>query len=562
MKSIRILLFIIIIIVSNSCKDYLDTVPGDQYDDATIWSNENLVESYLFRIYQGVPYPYQWYMCASLVDEAVPVQNDGVVTRVLTSTMTPEEQAAFTDNWANCMDNWWWGKAYSNIRACNLFLSKIGSASISDESVRQQLIGEAHFLRGYFYYLLMAQYGGVPLIDYVVNVGDNYNVPRNTFEETINFIIKDLDDAISDEKLDNQADKTRATKGAVLALKSRVLIYAASDLYSNNGSWATNYAHPELIAFTGGDRSKRYQDAKDAAKAAMDLGIYNLYSKYSDPAENFQKLFLEMSSVEQIFIYQMDKQTTYYWGTDWIAWIYGTPGYGGWGLNQVTGNLANAFENADGTIFNFETRKNDPYSGRDPRFYASILYNGAPWYINSWGTLTSTTVDIAGVDGQNKSTGYYIKKFISPSENDYYNGTRQPQPYMEIRYAEVLLNYAEACLGLGQDDIARNTLNLIRERAGMPDIPETETGAELLARYRNERRVELAWEVQRFFDVRRWMIAPQAYVEATGVHYDTDSESYNSFVYEQHAWNDCAYFIPISYSEMQKNTILIQNPGY
>ncbi len=561
-RSISYVSLIFLLIVPSCTKDFLDTQPGDQYDDATIWENENLAESFLFRIYQGVPYPFQWYVCGALVDEAVPVQNDGVVTRILTSTMTPEEQASFTDNWANCMDNWWWGKVYSNIRACNLFLDKISNANIEDESKRAQMTGEAYFLRGYFYYLLMAQYGGVPIIDHVMNIGDNYNIPRNTFKETIDFIVKDLDEAVSDGKLTNQTDKTRATEGAVLALKSRVLIYAASDLYNNNGSWAPGYSHPELVSYMGGDRNAIYKAAKDAALAVINMSKYSLYKKYPDPSENFQKLFLEMSSAEQIFIYQMDKIKTYYWGTDWIAWIYGTPGYGGWGLDQVTGNLADAFENADGTPFNFEDRKNDPYSDRDPRFYATVLYNGAPWFVNSWGTLSHSNVDIAGVDGHNSSTGYYIRKFISPGENDYYFGKRQPQPYIHIRYAEVLLNYAEACLGLKEEDQARDALNQIRQRAGMPDIPDSETGEALLKRYRNERRVEMAWEEQRFFDVRRWMIAPEAYTEATGVRYNTADNTYSSFVYETHAWNNRAYFIPISFTEIQKNTALIQNPGY
>jgi len=563
MKRILLIISSAILLILVSCeRNFLDTQPGDQYDDGTIWGNENLAESFLFRIYQGIPYPFQWYVSASLVDDAVPVQNDGVVTRILTSTITPEEQAAFTDNWANCMDNWWWGKVYSNIRACNLFLKKIETANIPDEAKRQQMKGEAHFLRGWFYYILLVQYGGVPLIDYVINVGDNYNIPRSTFDQTVQFIIADLDEAVSDEKLKSQHDKTRATEGAVMALKSRVLIHAASDLYNNNGTWASGYPHPELIAYTGGDRNARYQAAKDAARAVIDMNLYSLYDEYSDKTENFQQLFLEMSSSEQIFIYQIDKVQTYYYGTDWIAWVYGTPGYGGWGLNQVTGNLADAFENSDGTPFVFEAQKDDPYSGRDPRFYATILYHGAPWYMNSWGTLTPYNVDITGIDGHNNSTGYYIRKFISPAENDYYYGKRQPQPYIHIRYAEVLLNYAEACLGLGQDDEARDAINLVRQRAGMPDIPDSETGEALLARYRNERRVELAWEEQRFFDVRRWMIAPEAYKEARGVHYDTENDTYSSFVYEPRSWNNRAYFIPISFAEIQKNTALIQNPGY
>lgn len=558
----QVILFILIsLLLFVSCDDYLDTVPGDKYDDAAVWSSPDLIESFVFHIYEGIPYPYQWYMSASLVDEAVPVQNDGVVTRVLTSTMTPEEQAAFADNWATCMENWWWKSAYTNIRSCNIFFSRIEQAEFTDESYKQQLIGEVHFLRGYFYYVLLAQYGGVPLIDDVINIGDDYNIPRNTFEETVNFIIADLDAAISDHKLDVQTDKTRATKGAALALKSRVLLYAASDLYNNNGSWTSGYAHPELIGYVDGNQTQRYQAAKAAAEAVIDLGAYDLYESYSDPAENFQQLFLQMSSAEQIFVTQYDKANYPYWATDWLAWVCGTPSYGGYALNQVTGNLANAFENADGTAFDFEAQKNDPYSNRDPRFYATILYNGAPWYINSWGSLTPTTIDITGADSNSdNTTGYYIKKFISPGENDYYYGTRQPQPYIQIRYAEVLLNYAEACLGLDEEGPARNAMNLIRERAGMPDIPASETGNSLQERYRNERRVELAWETHRFFDVRRWMIAPEAYGDAMGVKYEENT--YNSFVFEKHAWKNSHYFIPIDYNEMQKNTALIQNPEY
>ncbi len=559
----RIIPFIIVALAlfTVSCDDYLDTVPGDQYDDAAVWSSPDLIEDFVYHIYQGIPYPYQWYMSASLVDEAVPIQNDGVVTRVLTSTMTPEEQGAFADNWATCMENWWWKSVYTNIRSCNMFFSKIESAGFTSETRKEQLIGEVHFLRGYFYYLLMVQYGGVPLVDYVINIGDDYDIPRNTFEETVDFIVADLDAAVSDDKLAVQTDKTRATAGAVLALKSRVLLYAASDLYNCNASWTSGYSNTELIGYVNGSQADRYQAAKDAAKAVMDLGSYNLYNEYSDPAENFQQLFLQMSSAEQIFITQYDKETYPYWATDWLAWVCGTPSYGGYALNQVTGNLADAFENADGTTFDFNAQKEDPYSNRDPRFYATILYNGAPWYVNSWGYLSDTNIDITGADSKGgNTTGYYIKKFISPGENDYYYGSRQPEPYIQIRYAEVMLNYAEACLGLGEEGLARNAMNMVRERAGMPDIPSSETGNDLLERYRNERRVELAWESHRFFDVRRWMIAAEAYGDATGVTYD--GNTYNSFVFEHHAWNNSHYFIPVSYSEMQKNTALIQNPEY
>ncbi len=561
MKRFLPYIFLTLILSVFSCQDdFLDPKPGEQYDDATIWSNQNLVESFVFDIYKGIPYPFQWYTSASLVDEAVPIQDDGVVTRVLNGGLSPEEQAAFTSNWAACMENWWWASVYTHIRSCNLFFDRIGKASIETEAYRQQLIGEVHFLRGYFYYLLMAQYGGVPLLDHLVSIGDNYNIPRNTFAETIDFISADLDAAISENRLDNQIDKTRATKGAALALKSRVWLYAASDLYNTGASWAGGYEHPELISYTEGSQKERYIKAKEAAEEAMNLG-YSLYNMNTDPAENFRELFLQMSSDEQIFITQYDKVNDPYWATDFIAWVYGTPSYGGWGLNQITGNLANAFENSDGSIFDFEAQNDAPYINRDPRFYATILHNGASWYINTNGAYSETTIDINGADANGgNTTGYYLKKFISPLENDYYYGNRQPQPYIQIRYAEVLLNYAEACIGLVEEDLARGALNQIRKRAGMPDIPNSVGGNDLLARYRNERRVELAWENHRFFDVRRWMIADQVYVPATAVTYD--GTTYSSKEFEQRSWKDNHYFIPFDYEEMQKNTALIQNPGY
>jgi len=543
-----------------SCSDYLDTVPGDKLDDNALWSNPSLIEGYVYHIYQGIPYPYQWYLSASLVDEAVPIQNDGVVTKVITSSMTPDDQGVFASNWAAAMENWWWKSVYSNIRSCNMFFEKIDQAKFTDESYKQQLIGEVHFLRGYFYYLLMTQYGGVPLIDKVMNVGDSYEIPRNTFEETINFIVADLNTAVSDSRLDAQTDKTRATQGAVYALKSRVLLYAASELHHST-TWQNGYEHPELVGYTTDNRRELYEEAKAAAEKVMTLG-YELYDVNSNKSANFQELFLQMSSKEQIFITQYDKVNTPYWATDWIAWVCGTFSYGGWGLNQVTANLADAFENADGTPFNFSSQSADPYTNRDPRFEGTVLHNGSSWFYNSWGYLSPITIDItAGSDyNSGNTTGYYIKKFISTTDNDntWYYGSRQPQPYIQIRYAEVLLNYAEACIALSEDDKARDAINDIRERAGMPDI--TESGTALLERYRNERRVELAYEGHRLWDVRRWMIGSEGYANARGV--KVVNNTYTEFDFETRAWKNSHYLIPIPRTEINKNSSLIQNPGY
>lgn len=576
MKRIYFLLIISIALHFSSCNDYLDTVPSDKFDDATVWNNPSLVEEFVFNIYNAIPYPYQWYMNASLVDEAVPVQQDGVVSKVLTSAMSPDDKGVFQNNWATCMEGWWWNEVYASIRACNLFFERIEQTPYTDEETKNQITGEVHYLRAYFYYLLMVQYGGVPCIDYTYKIGDDYSKERNTLEATVNFIVTDLDKAAA--QLPAQSDKTRATQGAALAIKSRVLLYAASDLFNSQASWASGYNHPELVSYVDGDRTARWRAARDAAKAVIDLGIYDLYEENPDPVKNFEDLFLSMSSDEQIFITFYDKINFPYYATDWISSICGTPSWGGYGLNQVTGNLADAYENSDGTRFDWNTQSSNPYANRDPRFYATILHEGSDWV--SDGGYTNHLVQVgawvdgqgivvkSGADYQENATGYYIRKFIDPAFPTYYYGPRQPQPYIQIRYAEILLNYAEACIALGEEGEARRVMNLIRERAGMPDV--TESGTALLNRYRNERRVELAWEQHRFFDVRRWMIAPSAYVPASGVKvtYPTDGSVENptyrqtTILGENRAWNSSHYLIPISREEMQKNPKLIQNPGY
>jgi hypothetical protein len=175
-----------------------------------------------------------------------------------------------------------------------------------------------------------------------------------------------------------------------------------------------------------------------------------------------------------------------------------------------------------------------------------------------------------GPDWASFSTGYYLRKFLDINFQYVYFGTRPDQPWVHLRYAEILLNYAEACIALGQEDEARTYINMIRTRAGMPAV--TDAGQNLINRLRNERRVELAWEERRIWDVRRWMIADQAYVPATGIdvqyHIDngvhtTDDPLYTPKVVEPNRnWKNSHYFIPIARDEMNKNNLLVQNPGY
>src|SRR4051794_35489671 len=173
--------------------------------------------------------------------------------------------------------------------------------------------GEVHFLRAYLYFDLMELFGGVPLIKTSYGIDDSTAIARNTFEETVNFILGECDSATAllptiPLKLDGTTvDDGRATKGAALALKARTLLYAASDFYNSNVSWASGYAHPELVGYVGGDRNARWQAAKDACKAVMDLGIYSLYGSLTpataeEASTNYTNIFLSQNTSEDIFV--------------------------------------------------------------------------------------------------------------------------------------------------------------------------------------------------------------------------------------------------------------------
>jgi hypothetical protein len=161
-----------------------------------------------------------------------------------------------------------------------------------------------------------------------------------------------------------------------------------------------------------------------------------------------------------------------------------------------------------------------------------------------------------------------MRKFIDPTVDAQY--VRQEQPWRYIRYSEVVLNYVEACIALGEEAEAKQYLNMIRKRAGMPDI--TESGSGLMERYRNERRIELAFEDQRFSDIRRWMIAPNTHQHAAGVRivHKVDASgtniigapTYTLIKAQDRAWNPRFYFLPIKLDEMNRNSNLKQNPLY
>ena len=582
---IKYILTMTLFLHASSCNtDFLNVEPQDRLTDAAVWSDPNLVEAFVNEMYRGLNHGIRELMAGSLADESHFIHNYGSA-QVVQSNLTPSDIGAWN---RGDFSEFRWIELYQRIRQVNMFFENIDEVPFDDETWRDRLKGEAHFLRGYFYHNLVRLHGGVPIVEKTFGLTDDFLVSRSTLAESIQFIVDEADAAAALLPETHEAqDIGRATKGAALALKSRILLYAASDLY-NDASWAPGYGNPELISYTSGDRTARWQAAKDAAKAVIDLGVYALEDT-DNPQEDYTNLFLTKDSEEAIFSRFFIKSRG--WEDGALPGLANGPnGYHNWGGNTPIQELVDDYQLVDGTDFDWNNPAHAaaPYENRDPRFYASILYDQAPWRprpadtkeMDPEGKVIIRSVEgpagvwTPGLDTRNGPiedwnggySGYYLRKFIDPNVVHEYAaaGGNQEAPWHFFRLGEIYLNYAEACLALGQEDEAKIYINMIRDRAGMPDI--TSTGQELIDDYRNERRIELAFEQHRYFDVRRWMIAPQVLSrDASGIIIEdplSGPVEYEVSVVQDRAWNDKMYWLPILQDEMNRNKNLVQNPLY
>lgn len=588
-KIFNISIIFILLVFTNSCnKEFLDKQPLDQYGEEAVWSDLALMETFVNNIYYNIYHGFQGKIgMQMLCDEAMRVSDRGAIN-VTKSLVSPSDYSIFGSQVGQMKLTW--DNLYKNIRACNLFLYQVQKHTYNDEGLKNRLIGEIYFLRAYNYHTLVFMYGGVPIIDKAYGLNDDPLVKRNTFEESIKFITDDCDKASALLPVKHATSSNgRATKGAALALKSRVLLYAASDLY-NNLSWASGYSNPELIGYTKGDRAARWIAAKNAAKAVIDLNVYSLYkgspSAGDDIAKNYGEIFLLKQTSEDIFV-RFFTQNSMESGEIYHPGLHSMPGgYHAHGSNNPIGQVVDDYEMSDGSKFdwNNSVQKEDPYKNREPRFYASILYDGALWRQRPADVVTLDPIGIiqtgfyensdgswrGGLDTRkspiedwnNTGSGYYQKKYIDPAYVFQYQV--QESPWRFLRYTEILLGYAEACNELGDDVEARKYINMIRLRAGVPVI--STTGSQLKENIRHERRIELMFEGQRYFDIRRWMIAPQVLVNAMGIDIryklGQNKPIYTPIKIQDRAWKDKSYFLPIKLDEMNKNNLLIQNPLY
>ena len=613
---------LILLFIYSCNNDFLNTKPEDRVSSDATWGDAALSEAFIFNVYSFLGYGgFEEQALAAYTDEAMFTHAGRNINTFTEGTETPSNLAWISPTYE-------WGQMYFAIREANVAIANLPTSTFNNDAFRDQLLGEAYFLRAYYYQQLVRFYGGVPIIDHPYELNQDYTIARNTYEECVNFMVADLDKSI--ELLNGKTTSAgRASKIAAMALKSRILIYAASDLHDATTAKAkssalSGYSNIELVAYTSGDRATRWQAAKAAAKAVIDASQgYKLDLNAPVSAEEGKNNYTSIAmggqsgvgdasaSVELIF--QRTATPLYTQEDNWpLGGLHyginnGPNGYHNWAGNTPIQLLVDDYEMMDGSKFDWNnpTEKTHPYQNRDPRFYATIMYDGSDWkprpgdvkdrdpanqlqsgYYDdgAGGTINGIDTRESPVENWNGSrTHYYTRKFIDPNPALADNqSSAQVIPWPFIRYTEVVLNYVEACIETGDEGTARTWLNKIRFRAGMPAI--NDAGADLVNRYRNERRVELVYEEHRYHDARRWMIPAQTvgrgikaikveaklkpgksplvpYVHDETV-YDYTYTVVDNTENETRKWDDKMYFRPIGRDEINKNDKLIQNPGY
>jgi hypothetical protein len=545
-----------------SCKkNFLDVQPTDRVSEDAIMADSALFEDYVYARYVGIRLQdkegdgtnpgfgrgFEYAMWSSLTDESI-YNNDDNTWLVQKGLLAPENTGI-----AGTI----WGRSYRGIRDCNFAINNIEKVTMSGPH-KDKLLGELKFIRAFRYHDLIRNYGGVILMgDNVYNLTDNLQdeslFKRASLKESIDYAVAQLDEAAALLPLNNDGSWLlgRATKGAALALKSRLLLYAASPLYAA-GTW---------------------QAALAAAQAVIGLNKYNIYSG------GYGNLFLNGDNNESIFVRLYTKNA----GHTHLEIANGPNSYGGWGGNLPVQNLVDDYQMDNGKAISDPTSGYDPqnpYVGRDKRFYATVLHNGASYRGNTIETFLPGGKDSKdGPDNWNTSkTGYYLKKYMNdayPLQNPWGNAGFQPWYY--IRYAEVLLNFAEAANeAFGADVVpsgstlsARTAVNLVRQRAGvnMPALAAGLSQSQMRDAIRYERRVELAFEEHRFYDVRRWKIAEITENKPAGGITITKNGSTLTYAtkvaLDGRKFETKHYWLPVPRAEIQaSNNKIQQNSGY
>ena len=544
------------------CDSFLDPAKDGKLGEEDIWNETRRAFGFLNDAYNKLPSGYNYIdnaMLAAGCDEAVH------------SDVTSDIKGFNNGTWDSyfLVENVW-SKNYEGIRIVNRFLERIDdlkmpvkpTVSGTDEQLirtRERMKGEAFFLRAYFYFELIKRYGGVPLFTKSLTVEEAQQATRASYDDCMKQIIADCDSAAnrlpeqykgSSESVgfDDKKELGRPTTGAAYGLKSRALLY-----------WASPLNNP-------GNDKERYKRSADAAQLVVKSAFSESFTDLYAVSENFLQYHREI-----VF-------STKYNNTVSVEQQNSPLTMGGKGLTNPTQNLADAFGMANGKGIN---EPGSGYVGRDPRFYMTFAYDGSEFTVNDKTQTIETFEGGKDATATNKTatkTGYYLKKLLSPQAVWDGRTNNITRTWILMRYAEVLLNYAEAmneyCESPSQapNDSIYKVVELIRKRAELSPykLPAGLTKEEMREVIRNERRVELAFEEHRFFDIRRWRLLddPQEkadYLKIEGMQIvkdDNDEPHYSKYTVENRVFDERMYLYPIPKSEILKAPGITQNPGW
>ena len=477
-----------------------------------------------------------------------------------------------------------WTDPYGLIRRVNILLNGIDVVPFNTTYIdalgnarplNVSMKAEARFLRAYFYFELMKRYGGIPIIgDKVYDLNENIELPRSTFEQTVKYIVSELD-AIKDDLRslplpDAAANAHVVTTQAAQALKIRVLLYAASPLFNEKPVESGN----ELVGYATYDR-ERWKTAADAARSFMnaygtDGGPLGLDPNFKDVFTNWYDNTIHK---EMIFFRENDSNTS-------IETANGPLGLSGAkqgnGRTNPTQNLVDAFLMKDGYFINeegsaYEYDPQHPYDNRDPRLEYTIIHNGTNWLNNTMQTWQGGANNPLG--SSYSLTSYYMRKFMGNFESgSEYQATLHN--WVMFRYAEILLNFAEAeneYLSSPSQDVY-DAIIALRKRAGIEagndnlyGLRDDMSQADMRKVIQNERRIELAFEEHRYWDIRRWRLAEMIYAQPVKGMFITTSLTGTTYIPQDVLtvdWDNKRYLYPIPYSEVIKNKNMVQNPNW
>lgn len=578
---LRLTIAAICISAASGCKKSpLDITPDGRMSLEDVFKNPDRTEAYLNTVYGSIPSYFISYIeyafLAGTTDEAsdsqVGNQPANIAAQWIIGALTPSNNPLANPNYGKNADHY--PAFWAGIRNANVFLANIDNATVSSEAYRSRMKAEAKLLRAFYYWELIKQFGPMPIVEAPFdNTFDYTTLKRPTFQEDVDFIIKDCNDAIAEPtlpiRLTTESERGRFSKAVAYAIKSEATLYNASPLWNSS------------------DDAAKWQAAAAISKEAIttlttgnEYGLANNYGNYFISYSDLTASPLDKETIFEVtksseaylsYVNSIPSKPTYKAGTCPSQELVDSYDMQATGEPAITG-----YSDADHLvpIINVASGYDEtkPYVGRDPRFYATVWYNGA-LYDNIGGQIHTIETFLGGADQliksppnqQNTHTGYYLRKFIDPKIQ---TGQVPNLGWKKFRLAEIYLNYAEAANeASGPIQDVYDAVNIIRRRASMPDLPTGLSKDEMRERIRRERRVELAIEEHRFWDVRRWKILDQTDKLVTGMEITKNGGSftYKRFVTERrNAWQDKyrLFPIPIGEAAIIPDFNTNQNPGW